>query len=120
MTEEPGGEGGSSGPRQVEKMFHPGNKKIRPLVPTKHRAWCVPFLKTEIAFTKSLRSMNRAHVRKHFRLKQRRLECAGPGEGRTCVWRHASNFRSQRNFPEHIYSEIEECLHKNILRLYCK
>ena len=44
---------------KVEKIFHPGNKKIQPVVPNKHKAWCAPFFKTEIASTKAIRSMNR-------------------------------------------------------------
>ena len=44
---------------KVEKIFHPGNKKIQPVVPNKQKAWCAPFFKTEIASTKAIRSMNR-------------------------------------------------------------
>ena len=44
---------------RVEKIFHPGNKKIQPVVPNKHKSWCAPFFKTEIASTKTIRLMNR-------------------------------------------------------------
>ena len=43
----------------MEKIFHPGNRKIQPVVPDKHKTWCLPFFKTEIASTKAIRSMNR-------------------------------------------------------------
>ena len=52
----------------VEKVFQPNNKKIQQIVPNQHRAWCRNFFKTEISFTKSIRAMNRLHVRKHFKI----------------------------------------------------
>ena len=54
----------------VEKMFHPGNKRIQEMIPNKSKPWCIPFFKTEIAYTKSLRIMNRNFVRKHYRFNQ--------------------------------------------------
>ena len=53
--------------KKVEKVFQPNNKKIQQIVPNQHRAWCRNYFKTEISFTKSLRVMNRLHVRKHYR-----------------------------------------------------
>ena len=55
----------------VEKMFHPGNKRIQEIIPNTHKKWCIPFFKTEIAYTKSLRMKNRAFVKKHFKFKPR-------------------------------------------------
>ena len=52
----------------VEKVFIANNKKIEPLVPKQHRAWCRNYFKTEISFTKSIRMMNRLYVRKNFKI----------------------------------------------------
>ena len=54
--------------QKVDKMFHPGNKKILPVIPNKHKRWCIPFFKTEIAFTKTLRLMNRLKVKKSHKI----------------------------------------------------
>ena len=53
---------------KLEKVFRANNKKIQPIVPNQHRAWCRNYFKTEIAFTKSIRVMNRLHVRKNFKI----------------------------------------------------
>ena len=47
----------------VEKVFQQNNGKIQQIVPSQERAWCRDYFKTEISFTKSLRAMNRKHLR---------------------------------------------------------
>ena len=75
----------TSGSGRMDRIFHPGNKKIQPMIPNKHKRWCVPFFKTEIAFTKSIRLMNRMYVRKHLKvkLKNRRRRKENPSGKKT-------------------------------------
>lgn len=48
---------------RAEKIFKPNHKKIRPVVPQKHKRWCRPYYRTEIAYTKMIRRLNRLTVR---------------------------------------------------------
>ena len=61
----------SLGSRRGDKIFSPWSKKVEAVVPNRLKRWCFPFFKTEIAYTRSIRIMNRVNVRKNFRLKVR-------------------------------------------------
>ena len=61
----------SLGSRRGDRIFSPWSKKVETVVPNRLKRWCFPFFKTEIAYTRSIRIMNRVYVRKNFKLKAR-------------------------------------------------
>ena len=57
--------------RRVERIFKSSSKKVMQVIPNKYKRWCTAFFKTEIAFTRSIRLMNRLEVRNNNKLKIR-------------------------------------------------
>ena len=48
----------SSSTGSTDRMFKPSNTKIEPVIPQINKSWCKPYYRTEMAYTKRIRSMN--------------------------------------------------------------